>query len=264
MALINKQKYDPAQVQKLHDLVRLYHEKGQPFDYEIIVDGLRVVRRTSDPEMFFLFENFVGADTKAVEILFYTGTSNVNERRIFSFVDEPEQNGLSGLEFQEKVKDQLAEQKKELLNEIQREQLVKENQELRSEVSELEGEVARLEKVNEELNNNQSPLRPFLGEIGSSLIESFIRRNPKIVKSIPGGETLAGLIEPSTESTEGVETEVSFQPKEKNPEDQMAITFVNQLKEQFSKDEFNKIVLILQRMADDKSLIDQILNQQNT
>jgi hypothetical protein len=67
MALISKQKYDPAQVQKLADLVRLYRDREQPFDYEIVVDGLKVVRRTSDPEMFFVFENFVSADTKNVE-----------------------------------------------------------------------------------------------------------------------------------------------------------------------------------------------------
>jgi hypothetical protein len=265
MAIVSKEKYDPEQVEKLYDLVRLYHDKDKAFDYEIIVDKLRVVKRTSDPEMFYLFENFVGADTKAVEIVFYTGTSNVNERRIFSFIDEPEAAGLAGIDLQETMKYQLEEKKNEMLKEIRHEQVEKENQDLKSKISELETAIRELEKENEQLVGSQSPLRPFLGEIGSSLLESFIRRNPKIVKNIPGGEALAGLIEPAPpETADGPEADVSFQPKERSSEDQMAITFVNQLKAQFRKDEFDKVVLILQKLAVDKSMIDQFLKQYNT
>jgi hypothetical protein len=269
MALIAKQKYDPSPVQKIYELVALYHEKGEPCDYEIIVDKLKVVKRTSNPEMFYGFERFVDASTKTVEILLYSGSSNVNDRWIFSFVDEPEPNvssanGLSGTDLQEKVKDQLAEQKQDLLKQIKHEQLEKENEELKKEVIELEADVTRLEKENEQLVNAQSPLRPFLGEIGSSLVESFLRRNPRLVKSIPGGEALAGLIEPAaTDGPDELETNVSFQPKAKghSGEEEMAITFVNQLKEQFTKPEFDQIVIILQSMANDKAIIQQIINQ---
>ncbi|MEX1239455.1 MAG: hypothetical protein WEB30_07050 [Cyclobacteriaceae bacterium] len=269
MALINKQKYDPVQVQKLADIIRIYHEKGQPIDYEIAVDGLKVVRRTSDPDMFYLFENFVTADTKAVEIIFYTGTSNVNERRLFSFVDDVEERGLSGFEVQAQVKEQLGEQKKELLKELHYDQLVKENQGLKDDVAELEKEVEQLEKEKQVLLDSQSPLKGFLGEVGSSLVESFIRRNPNVIKGIPGGEALAGLMnaEAKPDESKAENTEVSFQPKGKtqslSEEDQAAITFVNQLKSQFSKDEFDKILLILQTLADDKSKIDLILNHVN-
>lgn len=269
MALINKQKYDPAQVQKLADIIRIYHEKGQPIDYEIAVDGLKVVRRTSDPEMFFLFENFVGADTKAVEIIFYTGTSNVNERRLFSFVDDVvEEKGLSGIEVQAQLKEQLGEQKKELLKELQYDQLITENKELKDEVAELEKEVEQLEKDKQALLDSQSPLKGFLGEVGSSLVESFIRRNPNVIKGIPGGEALAGLINPETKNEESPaeNAEVSFQAKGKatlSEEDQAAIVFVNQLKSQFSKGEFDRVLVILQTLAEDKSKIDLILNHVN-
>ncbi|HMV08139.1 MAG TPA: hypothetical protein PK325_01070 [Cyclobacteriaceae bacterium] len=267
MALISKQKYDPAQVQKLADLIRLYRDREQPFDYEIIVDGLKVVRRTSDPEMFFIFENFVTADTKNVEIIFYNGNSNVNEKRMFTFIDDEPEKGLSGVE----VDTRIQESREQLRKEFEHERIQKENKELRGKVEELEKEIEDLEKANEELINSQSPLKGFLGEIGSSFVESFIRRNPNVIKGLPGGEALAGLIETDNKRKENEEqapdSEVNFKPKSESysltEDEKNAITFVNQLKTQFQREEFDKVLLILQTLADDKSKIDLILNHVN-
>src|SRR3989337_1429733 len=98
MALISKQKYDQAKIEKLAEYLRLYYQKDQPIDYEIIVDGLRVVRRTNDPDMFPLHEAFVTGDTKSIEVLFYSGTSPNNERHVFTLSEESKQEGLSGIE----------------------------------------------------------------------------------------------------------------------------------------------------------------------
>lgn len=264
MALMSKQSYDPAQVQKLADLVRLYREKGQPFDYEIMVDDLKVVRRTNDPEMFFLFENFVTADTRHVEVIFYNGSSNVNERRMFTFIDEPQEKGLSGTEIDSRIQEQVERQKKEWEYGLLRQ----ENKELKEEVEELEKEVERLEKEKDEWVNSQSPFKGILGEVGSSFVESFLRRNPAIVKSLPGGEALSGLLDQQTKTTSVVdETEVTFKPSEKptlSDADQAALVFVAQLKEQFSQAEFDQVLLILQALADDKSKIMLVLKQVNT
>lgn len=266
MALISKQKYDQGKIDKLAEYLRIYHQKDQPLDYEIIVDGLKVVRRTNDPDMFPMYENFITADTRSIEVLFYVGTSNVNDKHIFTLIDEPKEQGLSGVEVQAHLKEQLGEQKKELLRELQYDQLVKENQELKDDVAELEKEVDQLEKDKQALLDSQSPLKGILGEVGSSLVESFIRRNPNVIKGIPGGEALAGLMNTEGKREEGQpeNADVSFRPKDKTPslseEDQAAITFVNQLKSQFSKNEFDNILLILQTLADDKGKIDLILN----
>ncbi len=268
MALQSKERYDPNKVERLAEHLRLYQEKGQPIDFEIIVDGFKVVRRTNDPNMFSMYENFVDADTRSMEILLYTGTSNNNDKRIFFFGDVPKE-GLSGVEVNNLVKEEVQQK----LREKEYDDLKVENEKLQGEIKDLEKEVEQLEKDKAEMEASQSPLKGFLGEIGSSFVESFIRRNPNIVKSIPGGEALAGLIEKDnkrkdkeeqSQSTE--ETEVSFQPKGNNgaslsEEEQAAITFVNQLNTQFTKDEFDNVLLILQILADDKGKIELILNQ---
>lgn len=259
MALISKQKYDPEQLQKLANLVRIYKEKDQPFDYEIAVDGLKVVRRTNDPEMFFLFENFITGETKNIEVIFYNGSSNVNEKRIFTFVEEVTDKGLSGVEVDARIQEQVEKQKKEW----EHGRVLEENKELKQEVDELEKEVERLEKVNEDLINSQSPFKGFLGEVGSSLMESFIRRNPNVMKKIPGGEALAGLIgkeEAGKRDEVTEEAEVVFTKKVELSEDEKsAIQFVDQMKAQFTRVEFDNVLQILQSLANDKAKIERVL-----
>ena len=266
MPLPNKEKYEQKKIDNLLQYLRLYYEKGQPIDYEILVDGFKAVRRTNDPDMFTIFENFVNADTRSIEILLFTGSSNNNEKRIFYF-GEAQKDGLSGMD----VKNIVDEEVQRKLREKEFDTLKDENKKLQQHIADLESEVDELEKQNAKFELKQSPLNNFLGDIGSSLVESFIKRNPKLMASFPGGEALAGLLQAGAEEPvdePSTETEVSFRPKSNSPtqlseEDQAAIQFVNQLKSQFSKHEFERVLLILQSLADDKGRIELIVEELN-
>lgn len=268
MALPNKEKYEQKKIDNLLQYLRMYHDKGQPIDYEILVDGFKAVRRTSDPDMFSMFENFVTADTRSIEVLLFTGSSNNNEKRIFYFGEEPK-DGLSGIE----VKSMVDEEVKRKLLYKEFEELKDENKKLQQHIADLESEVDELEKQNARLEMKQSPLNSFLGDVGSSLVESFIKRNPKLMSAFPGGEALAGLLQSdNSERTEDTtpESEVSFKPKSSttqstglNEANEAAIQFVNQLKSQFSKDEFDNVLVILQALADNKHKIASTLEHLN-
>jgi hypothetical protein len=132
--------------------------------------------------------------------------------------------------------------------------------------------VARLEKANETLEASQSPMNSVLGNLGSSLVEAFIKRNPKIMASIPGGSALAGLIDESVPGQPAEDVEVSFKPKNNEDHsksegiskaDQDAIAFVNQIKEAFNAEEFGKISLIHQSLASDKNRFSVVLRALN-
>jgi len=269
MALPNKEKYEQKKIDNLLHYLRLYAEKGQPIDYEILVDGFKAVRRTSDPDMFTMFENFVTVDTRSIEVLLFTGSSNNNEKRIFYFGELPKE-GLSGID----VKSMVDEEVQRKLKEKEYEFLKEENKKLQQHIADLESEVEELEKHASRLELKQSPLNSLLGDVGSSLVESFIKRNPKLMAAFPGGEALAGLLQTQGENQESIEqeqeAEISFKSKSNansehalGEEDQAAIQFVNQLKAQFTKDEFEKVLHILQTLADDKSKIDLIFNHIN-
>jgi hypothetical protein len=270
MALPNKEKYEQRKIDNLIQYLRLYQDKGQPIDYEILVDGFKAVRRTNDPDMFLMFENFVTADTNSIEVLLFTGSSNNNEKRIFYFGEPTKEKEkpepLSGIE----VKSMVDEEVRRKLLEKQFEDTKRQKEELEGEVKTLLSEINDLEKQIAVLESKQSPLNNFLGDIGSSLVESFIKRNPKLMSTIPGGEALAGLLQ--SDNPEGdsdkIDSQVSFKPTSDtkstlSQEDQAAIQFVNQIKSQFTKPEFDDILLILQTLADDKSKIALILNHVN-
>jgi hypothetical protein len=280
MPLPNKEKYEQRKIDNLIQYLNLYHQKGQPIDYEILVDGFKAVRRTSDPDMFSMFENFVTADTRSIEVLLFTGSSNNNEKRIFYFGEVPrereKEEGLNGMDVRSLVDDEV----KKKLQAKEYESLREENSNLKKHITDLESEVEELEKYNARLEATRSPLNSFLGDIGSNLVESFIKRNPKLMSSIPGGEALAGLLQQdNAEVIDEPESEVSFKPKGTNTsslsgeehsstkclaeEEQAAILFVNQLKEKFTKEEFDQVLLILQTLADDKSKINLIVNHVN-
>jgi FtsZ-binding cell division protein ZapB len=273
MGLIAKEKYEQRKVDRLADHLKIYYEKGQPIDFEIIVDGFKVVRRTSDIGMFGMYENYVDADTKSIEFLFYSGNSNSNDKHIFLLSDvSVKPASLDGINVEEEIKSGVNQK----LRDIDFEKLQGENKELEAEVKELEKEVDRLEKENEILQASKSPLNGVLGNLGSSLIESFIKRNPKIMATIPGGEALAGLLDsdPSTVAEVTEDAEVSFKPKSQgenqniaqsplSEEERYALIFVGQLKAQFTKVEFDKIRLILDALADDKQRFDIVFEHLN-
>jgi len=263
MALQVKERYEPRKIEVITEHLAFYYEKGQPIDYEVIVDGFKVVRRTNDPTMFSLFEKYIDSDTKSMEVLLYTGASNNNDKRIFYFGDVPKE-GLNGLDIDSRIDEQV--QRK--LKEKEYDNLKQENDELRQEVRELEQDIEQLQKEKADLEAGQSPLKGVLGEIGSTMVESFIRRNPQIMRGIPGGDALAGLIESDNRRKEfeeppSEEAHVNFQPKSETAalgaEEQAAITFVNQLKAQFTKSEFDKLLIILQALAEDKGQIEIVL-----
>ena len=66
MAIVTKQKYTQEKIDKLLDYLNLYKDKDQSIDYEILVDGFKAVRRTSDPEMFNIYDNFVTPESKVI------------------------------------------------------------------------------------------------------------------------------------------------------------------------------------------------------
>ena len=81
-----EERYKQAKNEKLIQYLRLYSEKGQPDEYEVLIDNFKAVRRTNDPENFLMFRNFVSEDTRAIQVLLFSGSSNNNQKRIFYFL----------------------------------------------------------------------------------------------------------------------------------------------------------------------------------
>jgi|GEM_PF-1626967 len=267
MAIIAKEKFTDDRMRKLYDYLKANVDFGEPVDYEIIVDGFRAVRRTDDVNRFNLYENFVNPSTKGIEVLFYVGNSNNNEKHIFTFgEDEPKETGLSGIEVDQRIQEGIEREKKSW----QFDELKKRNKDLEQEVAELEAEVATLNaelKITEG-KKKESSMNGFLGEMGSAFVESLIRRNPALLSKIPGGDALAGMIEEDNKrmeenpQQEEAEPEVTFRAKpEDNREAQEALEFVNYLKGRFTKEQFNTLNVLIDLLAEAPEKMDEFIVQ---
>src|SRR6185437_1554835 len=267
MAIIAKEKFTDDRMRKLYDYLKANADFGEPVDYEILVDGFRAVRRTDDVNRFNLYENFVNPSTKGIEVLFYVGNSNNNEKHIFTFEDgEPKETGLSGIEVDQRIQEGIEREKKSW----QFDELKKRNKDLEQEVAELEAEVATLNaelKITEG-KKKESSMNGFLGEMGSAFVESLIRRNPALLSKIPGGDALAGMIEEDNKrmeenpQQEEAEPEVTFRAKpEDNREAQEALEFVNYLKGRFTKEQFNTLNVLIDLLAEAPEKMDEFIVQ---
>jgi hypothetical protein len=259
MAIIGKEKYNQEKIDKLHDYLKMYQELGQPLEFEILVDGFKAVRRTSNIEIFRLFENFVNADTKAIEVLFFQGTSNNNDKHIFTMGEEVKENGLSGFEIDNRINEQVGKARKEW----EFEQLKKDNFEWEEYAKELEEDVSKLEKELQEVKSSQSPLHGILGEFGSSLVSGIVRQNPKFVEKIPG---LSGLLESSEETKDlgqAPGSDISFssaEPVQEDTESREAKIFVKQIKQHYKGENFDKLMVVIDLLAQDQKNLESTIN----
>ena len=108
---ITQEKYDLVKIERLKHYLESSHEKGKPKFYEIFVDNLKAVDKTSDPEQFDEYLVYMSEDTMMVKVLIYTSTENCprNDKFLFTVTspererEEKRKQELSGIEIEEKI-----------------------------------------------------------------------------------------------------------------------------------------------------------------
>jgi hypothetical protein len=259
MAIIGKEKYNQEKIDKLHDYLKMYQDMGQPIDFEVLVDGFKAVRRTANPDMFRLFENFVNGETKSIEVLFYQGSSNNNDKHLFTFAEEEKSIALSGIEVDNRINEQVNKARKDW----EFEQLKKDNEEWEEYAGELQEEIDHLKKELQEVKADRSPLHGFLGEFGSSLVSGLVRENPKLAGKIPG---LSGLVEPAISAKDspapGSDIHFTSADPAMSPEaNEASSSFVMYLREHFKGEQFDQLMGIIDLLAASPEKISFTLDQ---
>ena len=157
-----EEKYEQAKIEKLIRYLRLYSEKGQPIDYEILIDNFKAVRRTNDPENFLMFKNFITADTRFIQVLLFSGSSNNNEKRIFYFAEAPSENDnkVSSTNSEKSVNEPIS--RNQLFSHLQEENAL------------LRKQIFDLEKKTEELETRQLWFNTLLKDVSNGIVERFL------------------------------------------------------------------------------------------
>lgn len=267
----SKTKYDPLKIDKLKHLISSSHQKGTPRDYEIFVDEMRVVDRTSDPEEFDSYQDYIDDDTRYIRfILYYTQSSPRNEQFIYelqsarSFGTNSE---LSGVDIDNKIGERLFAERQKWETEQKQKEQQKEIEDLTTKLKDAEEYITTLENNVEDLKTNGTKVRAGWGEIASVALEGIIRRNPQLLSAIPGGEAVAGILAGTEQSPKSVETEpqaeVSFQSvptaPQNNPVDSDSAFIIQMMKESFEPTQIAKVWEILRELAESPDSIETVL-----
>lgn len=104
--------YSPANIKMIHDNLVNMHNQGKARDFEIKIDDLTVVQRTSDFKKFYLFQKSLTPQSNEVSFILYMGNSRRYDKYLLIL------NSNSGVvskdEFQKKLSQALESQKHQM------------------------------------------------------------------------------------------------------------------------------------------------------
>jgi hypothetical protein len=179
------EKYNSDRIQLIKLNLQQHLEQNNPKYYEIQVDGLKVVSKTTDISMFDNYELFLGEDTDKLKIMLFQGNSQKYDSFIFLINDNRVLQGIP--QDEDKVKTALRERD---LNDAQSKII-----ELSEALAEAEEYHDALQKRIDELENKQEPSKAdkFM-ELLMLTFQNTMQKNPTALKSIPlVGNALAGF-----------------------------------------------------------------------
>ena len=200
MAIV-KEVYSPTRVNLIYQLLRNEAESGSPKEYDIRVDELKVVSRTSDPERFHGHEEFVLPETKSIIINIYDGTSNRCTRyNLLLREEEPTKQELSGIEKSINAK-MIQERRK-----WEYDQLKKEKEELEEQLEEAEEFAEQLKMEVQHLKDEKQKSSNKLTDTIINLAGIYLNKNPNALSGVP---LIGGLLGSGDKSSESDDCEVT-------------------------------------------------------
>lgn len=284
MAQITTEKYDIVKLERLKHFLESNVEKGKPKFYEIFVDNLKAVDKTSDPSCFDEYQMYQNNDTRMIKVLIYTSTENCprNDKFIFTLRDpynEKQQEELSGLEVENKISSAIEQER----NRIQLEQLQKELEEVKSELEDCEDYNEKLEAQLQQCKQEFEASRKrkvTLTEINAGNLvgfatDYFIKNYPGISNKVPLLSSLSGLLtnEDAEDQSPRVNDEnkppinghASFARKQTaealnqlDETTQRKLNFFNQIEAAFDEDQLEKVIDIIHGLGASPEQIDTV------
>lgn len=218
---ISHELYDSDKLNLIHKRIENASAHGEKQDYEILIDGIKIVPRNADSEKFDSFAEFITSDSECLTLYLYLGASKHSDTYFFYFKQVPvsklKPQGLSG-----NLEDWEKQQKDKVLKELHYESLEKENEELKAGMEELQNTFKAQEEHWGKMKEGQ--LNSY-SEIGSAILVNLLY-SPQIRKMFPalnafgdlGGHPEGGKQEDTNQGNTKQEEGATFRRKEEKKE----------------------------------------------
>src|SRR4051812_47839537 len=107
---VRHENYDADKLERIYKVIDIASKTESKKDYEILLDDLQIVPRTSDPEKFDSFNEHITQKSECLTLYLYFGASQHADTYFFYFKGVPasklKSHGLSGLGLEELEKQQ--------------------------------------------------------------------------------------------------------------------------------------------------------------
>jgi len=229
-----KEPYSEGAIERLKHLIKISYQEGKNRFYAILIDGEKVVGKTSDVRKFDTYLKYRNPFTKVITVLMYKGYSfNCNR---YEFLVSQGLSGASGYSQQEQVQKAIAEFKRAHEHEAMQRVLKKKTKKLK----ELK---AIMEKIEDEKESGFD-FEKVTGMVGQAL---------GLVQQIKGGgqPALNGVPEPEPEDDEIMLEPISEseeKPKKKKKKSEEELLF-NPLFNEKGSEQIIEIVTFMQNMS---------------
>ncbi|MCB9234076.1 MAG: hypothetical protein H6581_20635 [Bacteroidia bacterium] len=194
--------YTPGRANGLFVVIRNAARAGKPSWYEVRVDDQLVIPKTDDPSFFDSHQEYIEELSQFITFRLFKGNSQHSDLYHFSLENyDPAQKdaSLNGIE-KKTVQDQVQEGIREALREQEYQNTLKENQELKNLNQQLREANDNWKETYDDLQLEYSKLEAKkytnadLSELAGFVFQGLTRRNPEVLRKIPGGQLLAGLM----------------------------------------------------------------------
>lgn len=280
---ITTEKYDLVRIEKLKHFLESNQQNGRPKFYEVFVDNLKVVEKTSDPAIFDNYLVYMGDDTRMVKVLIYTSTENCprNDKFIFTVRDpqqERRQEELSGVEIENRISSAIEKERasSQLLA------LQKELEETKTKLNdceeyndEIEAKMEALEKEFDAFRRKKIALSEMnAGKLVGFATDFFVKNYPSLTSKVPIISTLSGFLTeaegeqtppelPGNTESGSTNGQASFSKKGTDVPapaldlaTQRKIIFFEQMEAAFTEPQLEKVIHIIHFLAGDTKQVD--------
>ncbi len=282
---VTQEKYDLVKIEKLKHFLESNQQTGKPKYYEIFVDNLKVVDKTSDPALFDDYLVYMGDDTRMVKVLIYTSTetSPRNDKFIYTVRDayqEKKQEELNGLEISDKINTAISQERNRSRLEF-----------LEKELEETKASLVQCEEYKDETEEKYFALQQEfeaykkqkvkhsekdMGSMIGFAADYFIKTYPELARKTPIISTLSGILsgaEGLQQQMPGLETSadqatgshVTFSKKnnpnsenELNQHLQARLHFLTQMEAAFTEPQMEKVIEIIQGLMASPDQVDTV------
>lgn len=260
MAIINE-KYSTSRINMIYQMLRNEAEQGQPKEYDISVDELKVISRSNDPERFFQHEDFVQPETRNITICLYDGSSRRCTRYVLLMKEEPvAKNALDGIEHT--INEKLQQERRQW----EYEQLRTENQELKQQIEDAEEYQDGLLQTIKQLEEQKGTTSSRITETILNLAGMYFAKNPQVLNGIPVLGELASSGSFSSQASQGTATYSKQDPSPdfagngtRKPEEKDVAALRSVLGAFFTIEQVEKVEQIIHYLYCNDHLADELL-----